>query len=93
MEWEVQLIEWIQSNLGSFTSALGKIFSFFGGEKGLLLVFLIVLVLLEKRIGEEDSTHCFSSKCLGSYDKGYRTASASIYGIPRQGESPGFGRV
>lgn len=52
MEWEVQLIEWLQSNLGSFTTALGKIFSFLGGEKGLLLVTLIVLFYWKKEAGK-----------------------------------------
>ena len=52
MEWEVQLIEWLQNNSGSFTPALGKIFSFFGGENGLLLVFLIVLFCWRKESGK-----------------------------------------
>lgn len=52
MEWEVQLIEWLQNNSGSFTSVFGKVFSFLGGEYGLLLVSLIVLFCWKKESGK-----------------------------------------
>ncbi len=53
MEWEVQLIEWLQNSSGSFISVLGKIFSFMGGEHGLLLVSLIVLFCWKKESGKK----------------------------------------
>jgi len=52
MEWEVRLIEWLQSNTGDIGMAFGKIFSFFGGESGLLLVFLLVLFCWKKEAGK-----------------------------------------
>lgn len=51
MEWEVQLIEWMQHGLGGFGSLLGKVFSFIGGEMGLLLVALILLFCWRKEVG------------------------------------------
>ncbi len=52
MEWEVSLIEWIQSNMGGFSEALGKVFSFLGGEKGLMVLFVIVLFCWKKEAGK-----------------------------------------
>ena len=52
MAWEVSLIERLQSYSGGFVTALGKIFSFLGGEKGLLLVLLIVLFCWKKEAGK-----------------------------------------
>lgn|GEM_PF-6328717 len=51
MEWEVQLIEWMQHDLGGFGSLLGKVFSFIGGETGLLLVALVLLFCWRKEVG------------------------------------------
>ena len=52
MEWEVNLIEWLQKTAGdlngTFISALG----FLGGEMGLLLVVLIILFCWKKESGK-----------------------------------------
>lgn len=53
MEWEVRIIEWIQSNMGSFSKTLGSIFSFIGGEKGLLILLVIVLFCWRKKEGQK----------------------------------------
>ena len=53
MEWEVSIIEWIQSNLGSFGKALGNVFSFIGGETGLMLLLVVVLFCWKKRAGQK----------------------------------------
>ena len=52
MEWEVQLIEWIQKTLGSLNSAVGSILSFIGGEIGMMLTLLIVLFCWKKESGK-----------------------------------------
>lgn len=52
MGWEVSIIEWLQKNLGGFCSVFGKIFSFVGGEMGLLIVFLIMLFCWKKEAGK-----------------------------------------
>ena len=52
MEWEVRLIEWLQRDLNIFTAIFGKVFSFIGGEKGLLLVLLAVLFCWKKEVGK-----------------------------------------
>ena len=51
MSWEVDLIEWAQRAFGSFGAAAGKVFSFFGGETGILLVVLIVAFCWKKDVG------------------------------------------
>ncbi|MBR7070930.1 MAG: phosphatase PAP2 family protein [Clostridia bacterium] len=51
MEWEVRLIEWVQHNLGVLGLTVGKIFSFLGGETGMLLAVLIVLFCWKKELG------------------------------------------
>ncbi len=52
MEWEVELIEWIQKTLGSLNSVVGAALSFIGGEIGLLLVLLIILFCWKKESGK-----------------------------------------
>ena len=52
MEWEVGLIEWMQSTLGSMNHAVGTVLSFVGGEKGLLVVMLAVLFCWKKEAGK-----------------------------------------
>ena len=52
MEWEVQLIEWIQKTLGSLNSTIGTALSFIGGEIGLMLVLLIILFCWKKETGK-----------------------------------------
>ena len=51
MEWEVQLIEWIQHTLGSMNDTVGAALSFIGGEMGLLLILLIILFCWKKESG------------------------------------------
>ena len=53
MEWEVRIIEWIQGGLGSFGKALGSVFSFIGGETGLMLLLVIVLFCWRKGAGQK----------------------------------------
>ena len=52
MEWEVNLIEWIQKTLGSLNRTVGSVLSFVGGEIGLLLVMMIVLFCWKKESGK-----------------------------------------
>ncbi len=52
MEWEVELIEWIQKTLGSLNSTVGTILSFIAGEVGLMLVLLIILFCWKKESGK-----------------------------------------
>ena len=52
MEWEVSLIEWIQSNLGGACKTLGSVFSFIGGETGLMILLVIVLFCWKKEAGQ-----------------------------------------
>lgn len=53
MEWEAGIIKWIQSNLGIFGRALGNVFSFIGGETGLMLLLVIVLFCWKKEVGQK----------------------------------------
>ena len=53
MEWEVRIIEWIQGNLGSFGKILGNVFSFIGGETGLMILLVIVLFCWKKEAGQK----------------------------------------
>ena len=52
MEWEVQLIEWIQKTLGSLNSTVGAVLSFVGGELGLMLILLMILFCWKKECGK-----------------------------------------
>ena len=51
MEWEVRLIEGIQSYMGQGGLAFGKLFAFLGGEMGLLLAVLLVMFCWKKEAG------------------------------------------
>ncbi|MBR3305263.1 MAG: phosphatase PAP2 family protein [Christensenellaceae bacterium] len=51
MEWEVALIEWLEG-LGSFTKIIANIFTFIGGEYGLLLTVLILMFCWKKEPGK-----------------------------------------
>ena len=53
MEWEVSLIEWIQSSFGSLGNVLGNVFSFIGGETGLMILLVIVLFCWKKEAGQK----------------------------------------
>lgn len=52
MEWEVSIIEWLQNNLGSFGKVFGSVFSFIGGETGLIILVVIVLFCWQKKEGQ-----------------------------------------
>ena len=52
MEWEVQVIEWLQKTLGGLNNSVGKVISFLGGEIGLLVVVLAVLFCWRKEVGK-----------------------------------------
>ena len=51
MEWEVGLIEWMQTYLGSM-GGLVKLLAFLGAETGLLMVVLIVMFCWKKEAGQ-----------------------------------------
>ena len=53
MEWEVRIIEWIQNNPGGAGKALGNVFSFIGGETGLMILLVIVLFCWKKETGQK----------------------------------------
>ena len=53
MEWEVEIIEWLQTNLGDFCVVLGNIFTFIGGETGLMLALVIVMFCWKKELGQK----------------------------------------
>ena len=51
MEWEVRLIEWMQTYLGSL-GGIVKLLAFLGAEAGLLMVVLIVMFCWKKEAGQ-----------------------------------------
>ena len=51
-DWEVDLIEWIQQNAGTFGETIMKVFSFIGGEIFSLLVMLAILFCYKKEAGK-----------------------------------------
>ncbi len=53
MEWEVRLIEWLQSNFGSLSLVPVKILAFIGDEKGLMLAVFIVMFCWNKETGQK----------------------------------------
>ncbi|MBP3891080.1 MAG: phosphatase PAP2 family protein [Solobacterium sp.] len=53
MEWEIQIIEWLQSNIGSLGVSLGKLMAFIGNEKGLLIVILGIMFCYKKETGKK----------------------------------------
>ena len=53
MEWEVQFIEWAQSTFGDLCSTLGNVFSFIGGETGLMILLIVVLFCWKKEVGQK----------------------------------------
>lgn len=52
MEWEANLIEWMQKYL-SGAERFSKHFDFFGGETGLLVLVLIVMFCWKKEVGQK----------------------------------------
>ncbi len=52
MEWEANLIEWVQTN---FSNAAGfaKHFDFFGAETGMLILVMIVMFCWKKEVGQK----------------------------------------
>ena len=53
MEWEVRIIEWMQSNLGGFSKVFGNIFAFIGGTAGLTVLLVIVMFCWKKEVGRK----------------------------------------
>lgn len=51
-EWEVDLIEWVQSSMGSAGAFLSKLFSFIGGETFSLLLLIVMLFCYKKEAGK-----------------------------------------
>ena len=56
MEWEAQLIEWLQTSLSN-AADFAKYFDFFGAETGLLILVLVVMTtalssLASRRAGD-----------------------------------------
>ena len=62
MEWEVKMIEWLQSYAGTFTIFLGKALAFIGDEKGLLILILAVMFCFKKETGRIVSEYSPKSK-------------------------------
>ena len=52
MEWEVNLIEWLQKTIGDLNGTFISVPGFLGGEMGLLLVVLIILFCWKKESGK-----------------------------------------
>lgn len=52
MEWEVNLIEWLQKTVGNLNGTFISALGFIGGEMGLLLVVLIILFCWKKETGK-----------------------------------------
>lgn len=52
MEWEAQLIEWLQTSL-SRAADFAKYFDFFGAETGLLILVLVVMFCWKKKAGQK----------------------------------------
>ena len=50
-DWEVDLIEWIQSTMGSIGEAIAKVLSVIGGETVSLLLLLTILFCYSKKAG------------------------------------------
>ncbi len=54
-QWEVSLIEWLQSSMGSFGTAAAQVFSEIGGETISLVVLLAILFCYSKEVGKRCS--------------------------------------
>ena len=54
-DWEVDLIEWIQQNMGKVGEYASRIFSFIGGETVTLLLIIIMLFCYKKEVGKRVS--------------------------------------
>ena len=52
MEWEVNLIEWLQKTVGNLNGTFVSALGFLGGEMGLLLVVLVILFCWKKECGK-----------------------------------------
>jgi len=52
MEWEVNLIEWLQKTVGDLNGTLISALGFLGGEMGLLMMALIILFCWKKESGK-----------------------------------------
>ena len=52
MEWEVRIIERIQDNLGGISKTLSDVFSFIGGESGLMVMIVVTLFCWKKKTGQ-----------------------------------------
>ena len=53
MEWEVRIIEWMQNNLGVLGTHCGYLFSFIGGEMGMMILLVVVLFCCKKEVGQK----------------------------------------
>ena len=51
-QWEVDLIVWLQGNMGSVGTFLSKVFSFIGGETFSLLLLIVMLFCYKKEAGK-----------------------------------------
>ena len=50
-DWEVDLIEWLQNNMGKAGEILSRVFSFIGGETISLLLIIVMLFCYKKAAG------------------------------------------
>ena len=54
-DWEVDLIEWLQQNMGKIGETASKIFSYIGGETISLLLIIILVFCYKKEVGKRVS--------------------------------------
>jgi membrane-associated phospholipid phosphatase len=54
-DWEVDLIEWLQLNMGKVGETASKVFSIIGGETVTLLLIIIMLFCYKKEVGKRVS--------------------------------------
>ena len=52
LDWEVDLIEWLQKAMGTVGETIAKALSYIGGETAMLLVLLVVLFCYKKEAGK-----------------------------------------
>ena len=52
MEWEIRIIELIQKDLNDISRILNYIFSFIGGEMGLMVLIVVTLFCYKKEVGQ-----------------------------------------
>lgn len=65
MDWEINLIEWVQKSLGGSHSTIGTVMGFVGGEFGLVLILLTIYFCWKKEVGKRLSMIVMLVNCWG----------------------------